>query len=57
LHLHRSFHTPSQYQEGETKLEAIKAAAEDSWEHLKEGVENVWEALKDSLNKFKSHFK
>jgi len=27
----------TKYQKGETRLEAIKAAAEDSWENLKEG--------------------
>ena len=45
------------YQEGQKKLEAIKAAAEDSWENLKGETEHVWEAFKDAVSQFKSHFK
>jgi len=43
--------------EGEKKLEAVKAATEDSWERLKAETDNVWEAFKDSAQAFKAHFK
>ena len=47
----------AQRQEGEKKLEEIKSASEDSWEHLKAEAENIRKAFKDSVNQFKSHFK
>ena len=47
----------AKYQDNQTELEAIKIAAEDSWEKLKEGIEHTWEALEDSVNPFKSQFK
>ena len=43
--------------EGEKKLDAIKAATEDSWEQLKAETDNAWEAFKDSVQAFKTHFK
>jgi hypothetical protein len=43
-------------QEGEKKLDAIRSAAEDSWEQLKAETENVLAALKDSVHQFKLHF-
>jgi hypothetical protein len=42
--------------EGQRKLEAIKAATEDSWEQLKVETENVWDAFEDSVYAFKAHF-
>ncbi|GAB1483563.1 hypothetical protein MASR2M78_23790 [Treponema sp.] len=42
--------------EGDKKLEAIKVAAEGSWDKLKAETENVWTALKDSMHEFKTHF-
>ena len=44
-------------QEGETKLHAIEAAAEDSWEHLKGETERTLGALKAAVNEFKSKMK
>jgi chromosome segregation ATPase len=44
-------------QEGEKRLETLKAATEDSWEQLKAETENVWDAFKDSVHAFKAHFK
>lgn len=43
--------------EGEAKLEEIKAAGESSWEQLKIETENVWQAFKDSALAFQAHFK
>lgn len=43
--------------EGEKKLEEMKAASESSWEKIKLESENVWEAFKDSAQAFKAHFK
>jgi hypothetical protein len=43
-------------QDGEKKLQAIRSATEDSWEHLKAETENVLAALKDSVRQFKLHF-
>ena len=42
--------------EGERKLAAIAAAAEDDWEDLKLDTENVWDALEDSVYAFKANF-
>ncbi len=44
-------------QDGEKRLETLKAATEDSWEQLKAETENVWDAFKDSVHAFKAHFK
>lgn len=44
-------------QEGQKKLEEMKAATEISWDRLKAETDNVWEALRDSVNVLKTHFK
>lgn len=44
-------------QEGERKLNDIKAAAEDSWEHLKGETERTLGALKAAVKEFKSRMK
>ena len=43
--------------ESERKLEAIKAASEDSWEHLKAETANVWQGFEDSVYAFEAHFR
>jgi hypothetical protein len=43
--------------DNERKIEAIKSAAEGSWEILKAETEKTWIALKDAVTQFKSHFK
>ena len=44
-------------QEGERKLNEIKAAADDSWEHLKGESERTLSALKAAVTEFKSRMK
>ena len=44
-------------QEGESRLNQIKAAADDSWETLKNETERTWGALKAAVNEFKSRMK
>ena len=43
--------------EAEAKLNAIKSAADDSWEHLKGEAERTVNALKAGVTEFKSRMK
>ena len=44
-------------QEAERKLNEIKSAADDSWEHLKGETERTLNALKAAVTEFKSRMK
>lgn len=44
-------------EEGEIKLQEMRAATDSSWEKAKGEAENVWDALKAGLDAFKAHFK
>ncbi|WP_295446815.1 hypothetical protein [uncultured Thiodictyon sp.] len=43
--------------EGEKKLEEMKAASESAWEQVKVEADKAWAALKDSVQTFQSHYK
>jgi predicted nucleic acid-binding Zn-ribbon protein len=41
----------------EARLDALKQAGEDNWEHLKAEAEHALKALSNSVSYFKSHFR
>ncbi|MDT8321304.1 MAG: hypothetical protein RQ826_12335 [Xanthomonadales bacterium] len=39
------------------RIDDLRSAGDEKWQHLKDEAEHAWKALGNSFNYFKSHFK